>query len=126
MKSNVKIVRIKNGYNFQKALEEAKQHSPYYEEKLLLDVADRIIEEMDRSDISRVELARRLEVSPAYITKILRGHANLTIESLAKIAFALGKKWECVMVDVKEKENMYFQPQANKKIAIAEKKSSFR
>ena len=122
----MRIIKVKDWFDFYKALEEAKQHSPYYEEKLLLDVADRIIEEMDRSDISRVELARRLEVSPAYITKILRGHANLTIESLAKIAFALGKKWECVMVDVKEKENMYFQPQANKKIVIAEKKSSFR
>ena len=122
----MRIIKVKDGFDFYKALEEAKHHSPYYEEKLLLDVADRIIEEMDRSDISRVELAKRLGVSPAYITKILRGHANLTIESLAKIAFALGKKWECVMVDAKEKENMYFQPLSNKKIAIAEKKSSFR
>jgi len=54
------------------------------------------------------------------ITKSLRGHANLTIESLAKIAFALGKKWECVMVNAKDKENLYFHPLANKKIAIAE------
>ncbi|MFZ2657865.1 MAG: helix-turn-helix transcriptional regulator [Victivallales bacterium] len=125
MKRNIEIVRLKDGYNFKKAIEEAKHHSPYYEEKLLLDVADKIIAEMESDDISRVELAKRLGVSPAYITKVLRGHANLTIESLAKIAFALGKKWECSMVDVKEKKNLYFHPHTNRKTAIAEKKASY-
>jgi transcriptional regulator with XRE-family HTH domain len=92
------IVRVKGGYSFSKGLERAKTRLAYYEEGLFIETAARIIEAMENQDVTRSELARRLNVSPAYITKILRGHANLSLESLAKLAFALGLKWECVLI----------------------------
>jgi transcriptional regulator with XRE-family HTH domain len=46
--------------------------------------------EMTFASISRSELASRLSTSPAYITKLLRGDANCTIESMVKAAWALG------------------------------------
>lgn len=39
---------------------------------------------------SRSELARRLDTSPAYVTKILNGGANFTLASLARLAATLG------------------------------------
>ena len=92
------IVRVKGGYNFAKAHAEAKRHLAYYEEGLLSDAAARLIDAMENRGVTRSELARRLNVSPAYITKVLRGHANLSLESLAKLAFVLDLKWECVLL----------------------------
>ncbi|MBA4386487.1 MAG: hypothetical protein C0404_00820 [Verrucomicrobia bacterium] len=57
-----------------------------------------MIDAIEARKITRSELARRLNVSPAYITKVLRGHANLSLESLAKLAFALDLKWECILI----------------------------
>ncbi len=93
--NKIKIQKAKDGFVFDDHNE--PHSSAYFEEMLLLDVADKIISEMDRQDVNRRELAQKLGVSPAYITKILRGHANLTIESLAKIAFTLGMKWDIKM-----------------------------
>lgn len=61
-------------------------------------MAERVISAMEKQDVSRSELARRMDVSPAYVTKILRGHANLGLETLAKLAFALELKWECLLI----------------------------
>ncbi len=92
------IVQQNTGYSYAKGLERAKKRLAYYEEGLFIETAARIIEAMENRGVTRSELARRLEVSPAYITKILRGHANLSLESLAKLAFALDLKWECILI----------------------------
>jgi transcriptional regulator with XRE-family HTH domain len=40
--------------------------------------------------ISRSEMARRLGTSPAYVTKIFRGDVNFTVETMVKLARAIG------------------------------------
>ena len=92
------IKEQQGGYSFTKGLERAKTRLAYYEEGLLVETAARIIDAMERRGVMRSELARRMEVSPAYVTEILRGHANLSLESLAKVAFALDLKWECLLI----------------------------
>ena len=86
------------GYSFTKGLERAKTRLAYYEEDLLIETSARIIDAMERRGVTRSELAGLMDVSPAYVTKILRGHANLSLESLAKVAFALDLKWECLLI----------------------------
>ncbi|PYS47601.1 MAG: hypothetical protein DMF68_15600 [Acidobacteria bacterium] len=44
---------------------------------------------MKQKGASNVELARRLGKSRAYVTKVLQGSTNFTLESLVKIARAL-------------------------------------
>jgi len=51
--------------------------------------AEQLEELLERRHLSRADLARKLGTSPAYVTRILRWTANLTIESMAKIALAL-------------------------------------
>lgn len=46
---------------------------------------------MDADGISQAELSRRMEVSPAQITKILSGKENLQLKTIAKINKALGR-----------------------------------
>jgi transcriptional regulator with XRE-family HTH domain len=47
---------------------------------------------MQKHEVSNAELARRAGVSPAYITKVFRGPSNLSIETLTKLADAVGCK----------------------------------
>lgn len=44
---------------------------------------------MRRKNIKRVDLAERAGFTPAYVTKVLRGDANFTIESMTKLASAV-------------------------------------
>lgn len=48
---------------------------------------------MTDKKISKSDLARLIGKSPAYITKIMSGDCNLTIESMVMIARALGMKF---------------------------------
>jgi transcriptional regulator with XRE-family HTH domain len=45
---------------------------------------------MEEQKVSRAELARRLGTSRAYVTKMLGGNANFTLQTMAKVAMALG------------------------------------
>jgi len=46
---------------------------------------------MNAEGISQSELARRMNVSPAQVTKILSGQENLGLKTIAKVEAALGK-----------------------------------
>ena len=43
-----------------------------------------------QQNVTRAELARRVGVSPAYITKVFRGTVNLTLETMSGLALAVG------------------------------------
>lgn len=79
--------------DFQSDIEWARQHPEYWSEKLKLDVADLVVVQLERLGISQAELARRMHTSPAFVTKILRGYHNWTLETLAKAGVALGIQW---------------------------------
>ena len=48
-----------------------------------------IYEIMESNNITKSELAKRMNVSRQYITKLFRGYANFTLMTLAQIAVAL-------------------------------------
>ena len=58
-------------------------------ERAKINIAERIFQVMERELVSKAELARRLNKSRPYVTQILQGGANFTIESLVRIAIAL-------------------------------------
>ena len=93
-----KCVHKNSGYSFAKGLARAKTRLAYYQEGLFVETAARIIDAMESRGVSRSALARKLKVSPSYITKILRGHENMGLETMAKLAFALDLKWECILI----------------------------
>ncbi len=76
--------------SFRQLYLQAERDPAYWTELAILEVAEEIHSAMERAGVSRAELARRLGTSPAYVTKILRGSANFTLESLARLAYALG------------------------------------
>jgi transcriptional regulator with XRE-family HTH domain len=71
-------------------LSKGLDHDPEYRAEVLkLGFAEQVWKLMEQQDLSRAELARRLGTSRAYVTKVFQTTANLTLESMAKIALAL-------------------------------------
>ena len=75
---------------FTDRLEQAKQCDSYWAEHAKIDFAIDLERLMDRQNLRKFDLAARMETSPAYISKVLRGDANLTIESMVRLVRAAG------------------------------------
>ncbi len=53
-------------------------------------IAMQMLDKMDETGITRKQLAERMKCSPQYISKVLKGRENLSLETLSKIEKALG------------------------------------
>lgn len=60
--------------------------------KLSVQIALKVMAEMDKQGIKGNELAKRMGVSPQQVSKILKGRENLKLETIAKLNEALGVK----------------------------------
>jgi transcriptional regulator with XRE-family HTH domain len=80
---------------FKEMMERARQSLTFHVEDAIMEFTEDMVTEMEKQDVNRSELARRIDSSPAYVTKILRGSTNFTLESMVKIARALGCRYRC-------------------------------
>lgn len=62
------------------------------QQELIVDVTEAIYEIMARNKMTKADLARESGLSKSRITKLLDGSANMTLRSIADIAYALGVK----------------------------------
>jgi len=60
-------------------------------------IVDQIIAEMERQDVSRAELGRRMGVSRQRISQILGGCDNVCIDTLARLGKAIGCEWQFII-----------------------------
>jgi transcriptional regulator with XRE-family HTH domain len=74
--------------SFKELFERARKTDEYWLESSVLDFTEDLFRLMKERQVSRSELARRIEASPAYVTKVLRGNANFTLASMVKLARA--------------------------------------
>jgi len=79
---------------FKDMFAEARRMPEYWEEGAILDFTEALYIAMEEQGVTRAELARRLGTSQAYITRVLGGHANFTLKTMAKLALALGLQLE--------------------------------
>jgi transcriptional regulator with XRE-family HTH domain len=68
----------------------AERKPAYWAEGAWLRFTEELLALMEAQNVSRAELARRVGVSPAYITKVFRGTVNLTLETMSRLALAVG------------------------------------
>ncbi len=61
--------------------------------KAMLDVSNLITEALEEKGITRSELAQLMGVSRGYITKVLSGNENLSVQNVAKILYYLDKDY---------------------------------
>lgn len=66
-----------------------------------LDIEFLILEEMDKDNVSKKELAARMGISPQNLSKLLNTQPNMTLETIARFELALGFELE---ISVKKDE----------------------
>lgn len=76
---------------FKEMLASAESRIDFKIDAAKLELSEQIYNAMEECGVTEAELARRLDVSRAYVNKVLKGTANLTIESLVKIGAAIGR-----------------------------------
>ena len=77
---------------YEKFFDDAQNSLEYWAQTAILDFTEELARLMNEANpaITRAELARRIGVSPQYVTKILRGNDNFTVETMTKLARAVG------------------------------------
>lgn len=79
----------------QAALKAARETHEYRAEGASIEFTNAMLTRMRQLDVSRSELAARIGVTPAYISKISRGDTNFSLETMVKIANALESDFRC-------------------------------
>lgn len=86
---------------FKSLIEKARQHDAYHAAKVTLDFTEDLVRLMEQREVSNAELAKKIGSSPAYVTKVLRGDTNFTIETMVRLVRVLDGQI-CVHVGRKE------------------------
>jgi transcriptional regulator with XRE-family HTH domain len=77
---------------FDQKIRELEGDFEFRLEKLMYGLTEKIYQKMEDNKLNRVKLAKNMNVSSAYVTKILRGNSNLTVKSLLRLADALDQE----------------------------------
>lgn len=104
--------------SFKELFDQAKGRDTYWVTSLILDFTEGLHKMMEANGVSRSELARRLGVSPAYITKVLRGNVNFTLDSMVRLVRAAGGELNLqVAPKAQKKKNNFNRKEGMKKAA---------
>ena len=101
---------------FADLLQSAEQSDRFRIDGLKVEISEQIYEAMNQQGISNADLARRLGKSRAYITKLLRGTTNFTLESLVRIGRALSNEVEINLVTKPTARRKTRMPKKNRQI----------
>jgi plasmid maintenance system antidote protein VapI len=79
---------------FQEFVSDPKRRRLYEREALALDASELISHLMQEQKVNKTDLANLVGTSKSHITNLLSGSRNMTMHTLADLAFALGYKAE--------------------------------
>lgn len=74
----------------------------YEQERLVVWATDTICEFMEQQGKTKAELAAKLGTSRAYVTQLLRGSRNMTLRTLADLAWALDQRVTIVLEPLRD------------------------
>lgn len=77
------------GLCFEDYLKSTEKNSNYDENRFNLSILSQVFSIMKKEEITNAELAKRMGVSRAYITKLFKGNCNFTIKTVTAICKAL-------------------------------------
>lgn len=106
-------------FDFDAMFESAKESLAYKVELAVLDFTEELVARMACKGVTRAELARQIGCSPAYVTKILRGSTNFTLETMVKVADVLGCKMRTHLQPDGTRTHWFdMQENAQKRVAV--------
>ena len=85
----------------KKFVDRAKENDSYWVERTKLDFSLSLEKQRRIIGMSYADVARKINSSAAYVTKIFRGDVNMTIESMVKLARATGGQLHIQIIDEK-------------------------
>jgi len=74
---------------FTEKLDKFANDPEFLAEEAILEFTEKLVAKMQEQKVSRAELAKRLDVSKSFITKLLNGNPNMTIKTMVAIAAML-------------------------------------
>lgn len=93
---------------FSILFQEVEKDSKFHAEEMKIEIAEQIFCAMERRNLNQAQLADKLGLDKSYISKVLKGNINLTIETLAKIGHELEVVWKIKLEEQpKEEINPY-------------------
>lgn len=102
------------------AIERIRASEEYGVQYAMLEFSEAVIRRMAELGLSKADLAKRMGKSKAYVTKVLRGDANLTVRTQIALCRALGGYLKAQLVsdrDYSVGENMYWNTFSSKSVA---------
>lgn len=75
---------------FEEKIEILGNDVEFLTEEKILEFTERVVLEMGKKNITRVQLANALGSSKPFVSKLLKGNANMTVKTMVAVAHALG------------------------------------
>ena len=69
-----------------------EQAADFVAEGLAVRIVEEALSLMAKQGLSRADLARAMGVKPSYVSRILKAPPNMTLETIARLAIALGAR----------------------------------
>lgn len=85
---------------FKQRIEEAKQREAYWIAEATHRFTEDLYKIMTEKGITKADLAEKIGTSRPYITKVMRGNANLTLSTMVKLTRAVGVKLTVTLEDL--------------------------
>jgi transcriptional regulator with XRE-family HTH domain len=88
--------------SFTPVFQKAEKESIFWEEMAILGFTESVLEHLDIFGVSKKELAEKMNVSPAFVTKMISGRNNFTLRTMVKVARALDCEFQPKLRPLKE------------------------
>jgi predicted transcriptional regulator len=85
--------------SFAEIFEESKRSDVFWEELAILNFTNNVLDRLRVLGLTKKNLADMMQVSPAYVTKLMGGSNNFTLRTMAKIAHLLETELEVTLDD---------------------------
>lgn len=102
---------MKINSRYKQAMERAKESPAFWTESALLNIARHFLARMKEMGVNQATLAEKMGKKTPYISRLLSGRHNVTVETLSTAAHALGMKIDIRLEPIheaKKSESMTF------------------
>jgi len=101
--------RIERSELFNTLFSEAEERNEFHAAGVKIEIAEQIFRMMEKRNMTQADLARKLGKNRAYVSKILKGNTNFTIETLVLIARSLEAEWNFQLADIEKPETKVYR-----------------
>ena len=93
--------------DFTDLLRQVEQRDDFWVESAKLSFVVELNRLLQKGDMKYADLARRIDRTPAYISKIMAGDTNFTIDTMTKLARAVGGELNISIAPSQRKKENY-------------------